>query len=360
MLRTAAIAAAGAAVAACLYALTRRPRLAFDLPGTMSAIVARDAACTVATVPTPQPAAGEVLIQVRATAINRLDVMQRRGKSPVPKGVTEVLGLEAAGIVVATSSAAFEVGDEVLALVPGGSYAEYVAVDATTVMRKPRSMSWAEAASVPEAWLTASLNLRLANVSPGETVLIHAAASGVGVASVQLARAAGARVLVTVGSAAKLELAQSLGASGGALRHDGPWLEAVRAAAPGGKVDAVLDCVAGAYAEQNVEALGVDGRWVLYSLFSGPEMPEGLAKGFLATLMKKRVQLLATTLRTRSRPFKKELVDAFAAQVLPHIGSRFHHVIDKEFDGLASAQAAHDYLESNANAGKVVLKVSQL
>ncbi len=150
----------------------------------------------------------------------------------------------------------------VLALVPGGSYAEYVAVDATTVMRKPRSMSWAEAASVPEAWLTASLNLRLANVSPGETVLIHAAASGVGVASVQLARAAGARVLVTVGSAAKLELAQSLGASGGALRHDGPWLEAVRAAAPGGKVDAVLDCVAGAYAEQNVEALGVDGRLV--------------------------------------------------------------------------------------------------
>ena len=89
-------------------------------------------------------------------------------------------------------------------------------------------------------------------------------------------------------------------------------------------------------------------------------MPEGLAKGFLATLMKKRVQLLATTLRTRSRPFKKELVDAFAAQVLPHIGSRFRHVIDKEFDGLASAQAAHDYLESNANAGKVVLKVSQL
>ena len=113
MLRTAAIAAAGAAVAACLYALTRRPRLAFDLPGTMSAIVARDAACTVVTVPTPQPAAGEVLIQVRATAINRLDVMQRRGKSPVPKGVTEVLGLEAAGIVVATSSAAFEVGDDV-------------------------------------------------------------------------------------------------------------------------------------------------------------------------------------------------------------------------------------------------------
>ena len=148
----------------------------------------------------PSMAEEDVLIRVVATAINWLDTMQRRGKSPVPKGVTEVLGLEVAGVVVALGAAArgFHVGDRVMALVPGGGYAEYVSVHTATVMHKPRALSWAQAATVPEAWLTAALNLQLGRAAAGETVLIHAAASGVGVAAIQLARAAGLRVLVTV------------------------------------------------------------------------------------------------------------------------------------------------------------------
>lgn len=354
-------ASAAVAASAVLYFLaTPRQLPPLPIPETMKAVLATDGKCVAKTVPVPQPSAGQLVIKVVATAINRLDTLQRVGKSPVPKGVTEVLGLEVAGVVASSGSgSAFHVGDEVLALVPGGAYAEYVAVDAATVMRKPGTLSWAQAASVPEAWLTALLNLRLGGVAAGETVLIHAAASGVGVASIQLARAMGANVIVTVGSKEKLELCKRLGALGGAVRHDGPWIDTVRALAPGGKVDCVLDCVAGGYAEQNVDILGVDGRWVLYSLLSGGAVPPALASTFLAQLMKKRIQLLPTTLRTRSVDFKRTLVDAFASKWLPLIGGgQLEHVIDREFGGLESAQAAHEYLESNANSGKVVLLVS--
>lgn len=353
--------AAGATV--IYYLLSRAPPPP-AIPLTMAAVVAENSACVLKPdYTTPVPTAQEVLIKVVATAVNRLDTMQRKGKMPVPKGVTEVLGLECAGVVVAVGASAmggFRVGDEVLALVPGGGYAEYVAVDAATVMRKPCGLSWAQAASVPEAWLTATLNQRLGAVAPGDTVLVHAAASGVGVAAIQLAREAGATVLVTVGSQEKLELCKRLGALGGAVRHDGPWLETVRKLAPAGKVDVVLDCVAGAYAEQNVEALGVDGRWVLYSALSGPALPESLAPTFLAQLMRKRILLLPTTLRTRSVAFKRELVSQFVARSLPLVSSgRLEHVVDRQF-ALGEAQAAHEYMESNANSGKVVLVVSEM
>jgi len=179
-------------------------RQASVVPSTMTAVAAVDSTCVAKPWPVPKALAEEeVLIRVAATAINRLDTMQRRGKSPVPKGVTEVVGLEVAGVVVALGAAArgFRVGDRVMALVPGGGYAEYVSVHTASVMHKPRALSWAQAAAVPEAWLTAALNLQLGRAAAGETVLIHAAASGVGVAAIQLARAAGLHVIVTVGSA---------------------------------------------------------------------------------------------------------------------------------------------------------------
>ena len=207
----AAAAVAAAAAAAAVFGVDAsgaisnlRRRQASDVPSTMTAVVAVDSTCVTKPWPVPRALAEEdVLIRIVATSINRLDTMQRRGKSPVPKGVTEVLGLEVAGVVVALGAAArgFHVGDRVMALVPGGGYAEYVSVHTATVMHKPRALSWAQAASVPEAWLTAALNLQLGRAAAGETVLIHAAASGVGVAAIQLARAAGLRVLVTVGSA---------------------------------------------------------------------------------------------------------------------------------------------------------------
>ena len=286
----------------------------------------------------------------------------------MPPGVTTVLGLEAAGVVVAVGAGdvgGLSVGDEVMALLPGGGYAEYVSVDAATVMRKPRALSWAAAASIPEAWLTAfKLVHVVGKVAAGEVVLIHAAASGVGIAAVQLVVAAGATALVTVGSTDKLHMLTSrLGASGGAVRHDGPWLETISGLLPAGHkgVDLVLDPVASGYAKQNLEVLGVDGRWVLYSLLSGPSLPDDLGKTFFGQLAKKRVSLLATTLRTRPRPYKKRLVERFASEVLPLLASaKMVHVIDRQFDGLAHAQAAHDYMESNANSGKIVIAVEEL
>lgn len=329
---------------------------------TMSAVVVRDGACAlVRDWPVPKPCSDEVLIKVVATAVNRLDTIQRRGRAMPPPGVTEVLGLEVAGTIVergATVAAEWQPGVEVMALVPGGAYAEYVAVHASTLMRKPASLSWAAAASLPEAWLTAyQLVHMVGEVQPGETVLIHAAASGVGLAAVQLVAAAGATPLVTVGSAEKLALCVRLGAKGGAIRHDGPWLEAVRALAPGGAVHVALDPVCGDYAAAHLDVLGVDGRWVLYSAMSGAALPANLGATFLASLMRKRIHLKPSLLRSRPQAYKAELVRRFKADALQRVGAPagFEHRIDREFSGLGSAQAAHDYMESNANSGKIVI-----
>ena len=200
------------------------------------------------------------------------------------------------------------------------------------------------------------------HVTAGDVVLVHAAASGVGIAIVQLLVAAGATALVTVGTREKLDMLTSqLGASGGAIRHDGPWLETIKSQLPHGKtgVDVVLDPVASAYAQSNLDILAVDGRWVLYSLMSGPGIAEATAKSFLGQMQKKRLSLQATTLRTRPRAFKQMLVARFAREVLPMLASgRFVHVIDKEFEGLQHAQAAHAHMESNTGSGKIVLMVA--
>ena len=166
-----------------------------------------------------------------------------------------------------------------------------VTVDASTVMRKPPSMSWSAAASVSEAWLTAFKLVHLVGqVQTGDTVLLHAAASGVGLAAIQLVVAAGGTAFVTVGTKAKLAQCLSAGAAGGAVRHDGPWLETITTLLPVGSkgVNVVLDPVASGHAKQNLEVMSVDGRWVLYSLLSGPSLPEDVAKSFLGALARSR------------------------------------------------------------------------
>lgn len=330
----------------------------------MMAVVARDGKLVVEKAwPTPIPAAGEVLIRVRTTSINRLDTVQRKGLAKPPPGTTEVLGLECAGEVAASGNgASFSPGDRVIALLPGGGYAEYVSVSALTVMRMPEHLSWAEAGSIAEAWLTAyQLVVLTAGVKPGDVVLIHAASSGVGLAAIQIvAGVLGATPVVTVGSKQKLELCVAHGAVGGAVRTDGEWAAKVIELSPTGSFSVVLDPVAGAYAAQNLQVLGVDGRWVLYSSLSGPAMGEELSKTFLKELMLKRISLLATTLRARPLAYKAELVRRFAREVLPRLGrpGGLQLTIDRQVAGLHSAQAAHDYMESNANMGKIVLDVS--
>ena len=361
--------AAAAALPKCrrglaLALLTRKRPMPPPPPPTMKAVVVRNAKCELELEwPTPTPAKGEVLIKVFATAINRLDTMQRAGKSPVPPGVTEVLGLEAAGVVVALGEGvdSLSLGDEVLALVSGGGYAEYVSAAAETTMRKPPHLTFEQAASIPEAWLTAwKLVHTIGKVQAGETVLIHAAASGVGLAAIQLVAAAGAQPLATVGSADKLALCQSVGAAGGAVRHDngGRWADTIKELAPKG-ADVVLDPVLSSYVEQNLEVLGLDSRWVVYSMMSGAALAPELAPSFLVSLFKKRVALLPTTLRTRPLAFKQALVRGFAAAALPNIGREgagaMRHVVDTTYKGLDQAQRAHEHMESNTNAGKIVL-----
>ncbi len=361
--------AAAIALAFALSAWRRRrgtPHLA-PPPATMRAVLATpDKRLVIESLATPTPAASEILIRVHATAVNRLDTVQRRGLTKPPPGVTPVLGLECAGTVVAvgTGVSKFRVGDEVLSLLSGGSYAEYAVASVQTTMKKPRRLSFAEAASIPEAWLTAFQLVHLvAQVRAGEAVLIHAAASSVGLAAIQLVREAGAIPIVTVGSHSKLDLCLKLGAVGGAIRHEGPWLERVRTLVPTAAesrgFDVILDCVAGSYAEQNLAALAVDGRWVLYSSLGGPQLPEALAPTFLKALMLRRIQLLATTLRARPLEYKSHLTRRFAAEVLPRIGSTFTHIIDREYPspGLEAVEAAHASMERNENAGKIVIHV---
>ena len=238
--------------------------------------------------------------------------------------------------------------------ISAGGYSEFVAVDERHLLPIPDGTSVVDAGAIPETWLTAYQLLHfIGKVQAGDTVLVLAAGSGVGTAAIQLAVAAGATPIAVAGTAAKLEHAKSLGAVAGFNYKEGGYAEGVRAATGGKGVNVVLDCVGASLWAQNAEAIAVDGRWVLYGLMGGPA-PEGPVLG---QLLRKRVSLLATTLRARSDEYKAELV-AGLTSVLPKFSDgSFKLVIDKTFEGLKQVQAAHEHMESNANTGKILVKV---
>lgn len=304
----------------------------------------------------------EIVIDVRATAVNRLDLMQRSGKMSPPPGASQILGLEVAGIVrQADENGLFAVGDEVIALVSGGGYATSCVADARHSIEKPKGLGWARAASIPEVWLTAyQLLFFVANLQRDQSVLIHAAASGVGCAAIQLAKDAGAKVVATASSQAKIDLAMSLGADGGVVvPRGGPsWLDRAVSLA-GGSFDVVLDCVGSSYAADNLKALNVDGTWVLYSLLSGGSLDPDIP--LLPGLMRKRASIRASSLRTRLPQYKAKLVQSLVAEgVFDKIeNGSFKLIVDTVFSGLKSAQEAHTYMESNANMGKIVIELDE-
>lgn len=332
----------------------------------MKAVIAAGGRLEVVDREIPSPGEGEVLVKVFTTALNRMDLLQAAGKYPVPAGVTEVLGVELAGEVTAVGPgvAGVEIGTRGMALVSGGSYAEYCLVDAEMLMPIPEGFSMQQAAAVPETWLTAFQLLHLVGgpLEAGEGVVIHAAGSGVGTAAIQLAKGAGARVYATAGSAAKLDNAKALGADGAFnYKDEAGWgTGVVAAAADTGGVQLVLDCVGGSYVEQTLDALSMDGRWVLYGLMGGPGIPASVTPAFLGRLLRKRVQVRATTLRSRSKAYKAELARRFLAHAGPRLASgAYRPVVDaKSFASLDEAQAAHDYMASNANTGKILLHVA--
>jgi putative PIG3 family NAD(P)H quinone oxidoreductase len=297
---------------------------------------------------TPEPALrdGEVLVRVRATAVNRADLLQTAGKYPPPAGESEILGLEAAGVVEGTD-------ERVCFLLPGGGYAEKVAVPRGMLMPIPGDLSFEEAAAIPEAWFTAYLNLfREGALAAGEVVLVHAAASGVGTAAIQLAKGAGASVVATVRSAAKAEALTALGADLVLDTTTRDFAEAVEERFGKSSVGLVLDPVGGANLARNVRVMARSGRLVLIATMGG-----GSAELDLRAVLTKRLRLVGSTLRARALAEKIDLTSAFVRDVLPGFADgRFRPLVDSVFP-LERAAEAHRRMAENANVGKIVLTV---
>lgn len=303
--------------------------------------------------PIPEPGPGQLRLRVRAAGVNRADVMQREGHYPPPPGASAILGLEVAGEIDAIGAGVtgFVPGERIAALVSGGGYAEFALVSASLAMRLPAGMGFVEAASLPEAWMTAWLNLReLGDLHVGQRVLIHAGASGVGAAAIQLARLSGATVLTTAGSDEKCAFCESLGASLAINYRTTDVAGAVRAA---GKVDLILDPVGGATLGPNLACLNQDGKLVLIAFMAGRSTELDLGQ-----LLMKRLTVIGSTLRNRDPVTKARLAARVQDTVIPAIvAGDVRATVDRTFP-LAEVAAAHRYLESNQNRGKVVLTVA--
>ncbi len=306
-------------------------------------------------IPSPVPQRGEVRVRVRATALNRADLLQCLGVYPAPADApADIPGLEYAGEVDAVGEGVTEwdVGDRVFGLVGGGSYAEQLVTPARAVARLPDRLSWTEAAAVPEAFITAyDAMVTQGRLTAGETVLINAVASGVGTAAVQIARAIGARPVGTTRTAGKLADLDQLGLAAGVVVEDGTFAKQVKAAA-GGPVDLVLELVGGPYVPESCRALDKQGRLVLVGIMAGNK-----AEIDLGLVLRNRLQVTGTVLRSRPLEQKIDAMQAFARHLVPLFErGLLRPVVDRVFP-LDGARDAHAYMRTNASTGKVVLEV---
>ena len=302
--------------------------------------------------PVPEPSAGQVRIRVAAAGINRPDLLQRNGGYPPPPGASDILGLEVAGVIDALGADVSEwaIGDEVCALLGGGGYAEYAVVDARHVLPVPPGLDLIQAAALPETVFTVFANVfEAGGLKGGETLLIHGATSGIGVAAIQMARAAGARVIATSRGPDKAAAALDLGAD---VSLDVTSTDLKAAILEAGGADVVLDMVGADYATLNQAVLKPGGRWVVIATLTGP-----LAEIDLMRLMLKRIVLTGSTLRSRPADEKARLTAAVRTTVWPWIeAGRLVPPIQETFP-LENAAAAHQMLESGRHVGKIVLTV---
>ncbi len=307
-------------------------------------------------VPTPVPAPGELLVRVRAAALNRADIIQRQGNYPPPPGASEILGLDMAGVVEAAGPGCREhrSGDRVCGLLPGGGYAQYAVLPEAMAIPIPEGWSFEQAAAIPEVFLTAFQTLFwIARLEAGERALIHAGASGVGTAAIQLAREAGATVLATAGSDEKCAACRELGAAAAINYRQGPFAAKVMEATGGEGVDLILDFVAAPYFAQNLSILRTDGRLVLISTLGGGTVKELK----LGNLIARRLQITGTTLRGRSPDYKARLTRDFKGFALERFARGvLKPVVDRCFPWEQAADA-HRYMEANRNTGKIVLSI---
>ena len=304
-------------------------------------------------VPDPVPGPDEVVIGITAAGVNRADLMQRQGLYPPPPGAPPYPGLECSGQILATGSEVsdWEPGDKVCALLAGGGYAEQVAVPAGQVMPLPPGIGVADAAALPEAACTVYANVFMqAALAPGETLLVHGGSSGIGTAAIQLAKASGARVIVTAGTADKCQACRALGADVAINYKEEDFVAATKAATHGRGADVILDMVGGDYIERNYEAAAVEGRVVQIAFAGSPKATVDFRR-----IMLKRLTHTGSTLRARSVEDKAAIAHAVEQHALPLIAAgRFKPVIDSTL-ALAEAALAHARMESSAHIGKIVL-----
>jgi putative PIG3 family NAD(P)H quinone oxidoreductase len=300
---------------------------------------------------------GEVLVGVRATAVNRADLLQAQGQYPPPPGVSAILGLEISGLVIDVAEGVqdWAAGDRVLALLSGGGYAERAAVPGGLLLRLPESWSFVQGAAVPEAWLTAFLNLFIeGRLTAGEAVLIHAGASGVGTAAIQMAREAGAVVYATAGSEEKLEACRRFGAVLAVDYQRQDFAVEIKAHSGGRGVDLILDPVGAAYLNRNLEVLAAGGRLVNIGVMGGRR-----AEIDLGRVLGRSLRLIGSRLRHRPVSEKIRITRQFEERFWPLLAAgRLTPVIDRVFP-IHAAEAAHAYVRANRNIGKVILEVPE-
>ena len=305
--------------------------------------------------PLPSPAPGEVLIKVAAAGVNRPDCLQRQGGYPPPPGASDIPGLEVAGTVVALGQGVetWKTGDEVCALLTGGGYAEYCTAPAPQCLPVPTGLTLQQAAALPETFFTVWSNVfDRARLQPGESLLVHGGASGIGVTAIQLARALGSRVFVTVGDESKEQPCLDLGAERVINYRKEDFVQVIKTVTGHQGVDVILDMVGGDYVQRNLSALAVEGRLVFIAFLRGAKMELNLAP-----VMMKRLTITGSTLRARPVEHKAPIAAALQKIVWPLLASgAIRPIIDRIFP-LAEVAAAHELMESNRHIGKLLLQI---
>ena len=328
---------------------SRMTAIGIKTPGGPEALVPEER-------PVPAPGPTEVLVQVKAAGVNRPDVMQRKGQYPPPPGAPDIPGLEIAGDVVAIGDkvARWKVGDKVCALVSGGGYAEYCITDEATALSIPKGFSYIEAAALPETFMTVWHNVfERGALKADETLLVHGGSSGIGTTAIMLAKAFGAKVIVTAGSAEKCEACRKLGADV-AIDYNKEDFVAVTKEATGKKgAELILDMIGGDYVDRNFEAAALEGRIVQIATQKGAKVTADLRR-----LMLKRLTHTGSTLRARPVSDKAAIARALEKNVWPLLeAGKVHPVIDSTYP-LAKASEAHTRMETSLHIGKIMLEVA--
>ncbi|KAF8627423.1 hypothetical protein AX17_006238 [Amanita inopinata Kibby_2008] len=311
----------------------------------------------------PTAGTGEVIVQIKAFGLNRLDLLQRVGLYPPPPGASPIMGVEFSGVIteLGPDVSNWVVGDEVLGLAGGGAYAEYIASPQTLLMKKPSHLNWIEAASIPEVFLTAFQALSLlGEIKQDDDVLIHAGASGVGVAAIQLARFFGARnVIATTSTQDKIDWLNSIpnGPTAVVNYKSQDFAAVVKQVTNNKGVDLVIDFVGQSHWNQNLDSLALDGRMILLALLSGPK----LQFTDLTPILRKRLRIQGSTLRSRSIDYQADLINKFSERVMQHITGKDGNMAIKTYIHRVypwtNIQDAHQEMEANRNSGKIVVEV---